>query len=107
MIVLAVGLTPVATLGAAEITQHFPADGPAGPGAVHPVGASSGDGESCRRLRDVGHPQRLVLPGPGRPEVRVLGDTRLADVFVPYHNGTRITTYRISPSACRTSVTRR
>ena len=89
MIVLAVGLTPVATPLAAEITQHFPADGPAGSRVTR------------RRVEwgiesHAGGPRRWssATPGsrraPGAPEVRVLGDTRLADVFVPYHNGTRI-----------------
>ncbi|MEW4566618.1 hypothetical protein AB1L88_02005 [Tautonia sp. JC769] len=85
---IALLFTAPALSPAATIQQHFPADGP------------ESAGETRWRIewsieRHAGGSETLVIRNawfsraPG-DEVHVLGDTRVAEIFVPYHNGNRI-----------------
>src|SRR5204863_1290013 len=87
--VLAIGLTFPAVVRSATFTQYFPADGPAASRdtqwRVEWGIESHAGGSETLVIRNA-----WFSRAPGDPEVHVLGDTRLADIFVPYFNGTRI-----------------
>src|SRR5436309_15311303 len=86
---LAIGLAPPAMARSATFTQHFPADGPAASRdtewRVEWGIESHAGGSETLVIRNAWFSRAL-----GDPVVHVLGDTRLADIFVPYFNGTRI-----------------
>lgn len=77
-------------ISAGEITQHFPADKPAaGKQTQWRVvwGVEKHAGGSEVLFIEEAYFQRA----PGEKEIKVLGDCRLAEIFVPYHNAS----YRI------------
>lgn len=74
---------------AGEITQHFPADQPvAGMQTQWRIvwGIEQHAGQSEVLFIQEAYFKR----GPAEPEIKVIGDSRLAEIFVPYNNGKRV-----------------
>jgi hypothetical protein len=80
---------PVSILRAHEIVQHFPANKPAKEmqtswRVVWDVTRHAG-GSEILYVKEA-----YFKRGPQEAEIKILGDCRLSDTFVPYNNGTRI-----------------
>jgi Cu2+-containing amine oxidase len=73
----------------ADVTQHFPANKPA-------AGQRTRWRVEWGIKRHLGNSEVLFIKeahfarSPKEPEIKVLGDCRLAEIFVPYNDGTRI-----------------
>src|SRR5262245_29749252 len=81
------GNAPSALCG--ELKQRFPADKPPADMKTHwrvVWGVENhGGGSEVLFIREA-----VFQRGPSGPEIKVLGDCRLAEIFVPYNGGTRI-----------------